>query len=119
MFGPCLDVEGFEPCLAPSGRDAYQILIDSLDALVCSGVIAPGARPGAELPAWSMVHGFAALVVEGALKLPPRERATAVGGAVRTLLAGLGADPALLPPMPEFPGVDPRAPAPKASRAAR
>jgi AcrR family transcriptional regulator len=119
MFGPCLEEEGFEPCLAPSGRDAYQILVDSLDALVAAGVVGPAARAGAELPAWSMVHGFAALVVEGALKLAPRERTAAVGLAVRTLLAGLGADPALLPAVPSLPPLDPRLPAPRPARAAR
>jgi AcrR family transcriptional regulator len=119
MFGPCLEEAGFEPGLSPSGRDAFQILVDSLDALVTARVIDPAARPGAELVAWAMVHGLAALVVEGAVDLSPRERSAAVAAAVRTMLAGLGADPVLLPAAAPAPIVDPRQPAEKPARAAR
>jgi AcrR family transcriptional regulator len=117
MFGPCLEAEGFAPCLSPSGRDAYQILVDALDALVAAGVVPAAARPGAELPAWSMVHGLSALLVDGALKLTVRERTGAMAAAARTLLLGLGADPALLPVTPAMPSLDPR-PAPGPGRAA-
>ena len=97
MFGPCLEEEGFAPGLAPSGRDAFQILVDVLDALVTAGAVDARARAGAEIAAWSGVHGMAALLVEGALPLPPRGRADAVRGLARTLLVGLGCDPALAP----------------------
>jgi hypothetical protein len=108
MFSPCLGEEGFEPCLAPSGRDAYQILIDALDALVAAGVVPAEARPGAELPAWAMVHGLSALVVDGALQLAGRERTAVIAATVRTTLAGIGADPSFLPPRQVLPALDPR-----------
>jgi AcrR family transcriptional regulator len=123
MFGPCYEVEDFRPGTAPSGRDAFQILIDTLDALVASGAIRAEARTGAELTAWSAVHGLASLIVFGALPLPARARQAATLTVGRTLLVGLGCDPAILPDAQPVP-VDPRRgqaeprPAP-AARAAR
>jgi AcrR family transcriptional regulator len=119
MFGPCIKEEGFCPGLSPSGRDAFQILVDTLDGLAATRVVSPAARPGAELVVWAMVHGFAALSVDGAVPLTARERSAAVAAGGRALLIGLGADPALLPALPALPGVDPRTPAPKPSRASR
>jgi AcrR family transcriptional regulator len=119
MFGPCIEEEGFCPGLSPSGRDAFQILVDTLDELAAARVVSPAARPGAELVVWSMVHGLAALSVDGALALGARERSAAVAAGGRALLIGLGADPALLPALPPLPGVDPRVPAPKPLRASR
>jgi hypothetical protein len=37
----------------------------TLDALVAEGVLEPARRPGAELKAWTVVHGFAALALDG------------------------------------------------------
>ncbi|MEY2667960.1 MAG: hypothetical protein RJA59_598 [Pseudomonadota bacterium] len=119
MFGPCIGEEGFCPGLSPSGRDAFQILVDTLDELAAAQVIPAAARPGAELVAWSMVHGLAALTVDGALPLTARERSAAVAAGGRAMLVGLGADPAVLPPLPSVPGVDPRVPAPRPARASR
>lgn len=97
MFGPCLEESWGVPGQPAPGRDAFQILMDVLDAMVATGVIDARARAGAEIAAWSGVHGLAALLVEGALPLPPRGRADAVRLMVRTLLLGLGGDPALAP----------------------
>lgn len=119
MFGPCIQVEGFAPGCAPSGRDSFQILVDALDALVASGAIDAGARPGAEVAAWSSVHGLAGLLVEGAIRLSPRERAAAVRGLVRTLHLGLGCDPALVPPPAGHVDADPRAAARRSPDARR
>jgi AcrR family transcriptional regulator len=110
MFGPCTHGEGFAPGCASSGRDAFQILVDTLDGLVAARLIDPAARAGAELTVWSSVHGLASLLVDGALELAPRERAWAVAAASRTLLAGLGADAGLLPAVMHGPSVDPRVP---------
>jgi len=98
MFGPCTLSEGFTPGCAPSGRDAFQVLVDTLDDLVRTGAIGARARAGAEIAAWAAVHGLAGLLVEGAVQLSPRERAAAIGGVSRIILLGLGCDPALLPP---------------------
>ncbi len=97
MFGPCQEEDGIVPGCASSGRDAFQILLDVLDELVAAGVIPARNRPGAEIAAWALVHGLAGLLVEGVLPLAPKERTAAFRGAARTLLLGLGCDPALVP----------------------
>lgn len=45
---------------------AFEILGGALDDLVSEGLLSPASRPGAELKAWTVVHGFASLVIEGA-----------------------------------------------------
>jgi AcrR family transcriptional regulator len=52
----------------PQGRTPYQLLSESLDALSDSGVLPPERRPGAEVLAWSTVHGFATLTIDGPLR---------------------------------------------------
>lgn len=55
-----------------SGRTPYQLLSDALDQMVVDGSLPPERRLHAEVPAWSAVHGFAMLVVQGPLReLPP------------------------------------------------
>ncbi|MFC7597272.1 TetR/AcrR family transcriptional regulator [Terrabacter sp. GCM10028922] len=55
-----------------SGRTPFQLLSDALDAMVDAGVMAAEQRPGAELLAWSAVHGMAMLALDGPLRdLPP------------------------------------------------
>jgi AcrR family transcriptional regulator len=107
MFGECYEEDGFQPGRAPSGRDAFQILLDTMDGLVAAGVISAKARVGAELVAWSGVHGLASLVVTGALPLPAKARQLAIRTVVRSAMLGLGCDPALLPGSEPL-SVDPR-----------
>jgi len=112
MFGPWCHGEVMEempPEAAPLGRDPYQILIDTLDGLVAAGAIGAAARVGAEVTAWSGVHGLAALLVDVALPLTPAMRTGATALLGRTLLAGLGCPPGLLgAPAPAHPIPDPR-----------
>lgn len=110
MFGPCMMEEGFAPGCAPSGRDAFQLLVDALDGLAAAGVVGPRERAGAEIAAWSGVHGLAALLVDGALQLSARERGEAVRAVTRSFLLGLGCDPALVPPAGGPVNADPRPP---------
>ncbi len=51
-----------------AGRDPFEILCDTLDGLVASGVLAADRRPGAEFLAWSSVHGMAMLALDGPLR---------------------------------------------------
>lgn len=108
MFGPCTEEEGFAPGCAPTGRNAFQILVDTLDGLVAAGVLHPEARDGAEITAWSVVHGLGALLVEGALPLSARERSQAIQLVTRTVLLGIGCDAALLPAPGARVDADPR-----------
>ncbi len=93
MFGPCKPGEDDLASLAEQGRDPYQILVDLLDGLVATGVVLPEARVGAELPVWSVVHGVASLLVDGAFTLSPGERHDALRHAGNMLLRGLGCSP--------------------------
>jgi AcrR family transcriptional regulator len=104
MFGPwCPEdaLEALAPEARPEGRDPYQILVEALDALVASGAVTPAARAGAEIAAWSSVHGLASLLVSESLPLGAAERAQALGLIQRTLLLGLGCAPELLGPPAE------------------
>ena len=51
-----------------AGLTPFQTLSVSLDDLVAVGALPPERRPGAELLAWSAVHGFAMLVLDGPLR---------------------------------------------------
>ncbi|MDN5795147.1 MAG: TetR/AcrR family transcriptional regulator [Intrasporangium sp.] len=50
------------------GRTPFQLLSDQLDAMVEVGALSAEQRPGAELLAWSTVHGLAMLALEGPLR---------------------------------------------------
>lgn len=45
--------------------DAYDVLTRSLDALAEAGEILPHTRPGAELVAWSALHGLTSMLIDG------------------------------------------------------
>lgn len=61
--------QAFSPLKAgPGGRTPFQLLGVALDELVEAGIMPADRRPGAELLAWSSVHGLAMLVLEGPLR---------------------------------------------------
>lgn len=98
MFGPwCQLAQGLPEDMATED-DPYLGLVQILDGLVAAGVIPPERRVGAELPCWSMVHGFASLLVEKGIELTPAERSASSANLSRTLLLGLGCDPSVTPP---------------------
>ena len=51
-----------------SGRTPFQLLGAALDDLVAAGVLPAAERPGADLLAWSAVHGLATLLLTGPLR---------------------------------------------------
>ena len=61
--GPMDDVD-----LATKMDAAFRYLIDGLDMLVEVGHLAPADRPFAEITAWSAVHGFSMLVIDGPMR---------------------------------------------------
>jgi len=68
MFSEC----GAECLSRPTGEapdvpkdTPWTLLGKSLDALVADKVLSPDRRPGAELKAWTVVHGFASLPLDG------------------------------------------------------
>lgn len=52
----------------PGGRTPFELLGDALDELVAAGGLAQDARQGADLLAWSAVHGLATLLLTGPLR---------------------------------------------------
>ncbi len=60
----------------PGGRTPFELLGGALDERVAAGGLAPELRPGADLVAWSAVHGLAMLVIDGPLRrLDPSQAA--------------------------------------------
>ena len=68
VFGPT--------CALDHGKDSehvepdavsYQVLCRALDDLETHGMLRAGAREGLDLVSWTMVHGFASLVLDGFL----------------------------------------------------
>jgi AcrR family transcriptional regulator len=106
-FGPAGLSKYFVPRGGPSGRRPYLLLMDALDGMAATGAIPAERRKGAELASWASMHGFATLVVDGALPLRPRARREALRVMVRVLMLGLGCDPALVPEGGAAPDVDP------------
>jgi AcrR family transcriptional regulator len=68
----------------------WELLGRSLDALVAEGVLPPERRAGAELKAWSVVHGFASLALAGHAAVPTGgELAMALESALEFAVRGL------------------------------
>ena len=65
-----------------SGLDPLETLGSALDELVATGLLPPERRPGAEFLAWSSVHGFAMLVIDGPLHEIPRADVEGIGARV-------------------------------------
>jgi len=61
-----------------TGLTPFQLLSARLDELVAVGALPPERRPGAEVMAWSAVHGLAMLTIEGPLRSLDAEQARAV-----------------------------------------
>lgn len=65
-----------------SGLDPFSLLSAALDKLVETGLLPPERRPAAEFLAWSAVHGFAMLVIDGPLHTIPRADLDGIGARV-------------------------------------
>ena len=77
----------------------YQLLSRALDALAADGLLPADRRPGAELKAWSVVHGFATLALTGQGRIPAgRQRHEALESTLEFATLGLCS-----PPLPRRP----------------
>jgi AcrR family transcriptional regulator len=73
-----------------TSRGPYALLSGVLDELVSCGVLEPGRRQGAEIPAWAVVHGLATLLVDGPLALlSPQEQQAAAERCADFVLNGI------------------------------
>jgi AcrR family transcriptional regulator len=70
-----------DPSLAGHrGRTAFQVVSSALDDLVDAGGLPESRRAGAELLAWSAVHGLATLLIDGPLHELDQDTAYQLGG---------------------------------------
>lgn len=60
----------------------FRALMDTLDAMVDAGALAPERRPLAEWACWSAVHGFADIAVHGPVRWQPDAVIDALAAAV-------------------------------------
>lgn len=92
LFRTVFSPEG--PVLPPEegeeGREPFVMLLSSLDELVEVGYLSPDHRPMAEVSAWSMVHGLAALLDGPLRNLPESEQDEAIVRSMVMLGHGLG-----------------------------
>ena len=58
---------GEDPADTTAWADPYEVLGQVLDEAQAAGVLDPRRRPGAEIGAWSAVHGVAGLLLDGPL----------------------------------------------------
>lgn len=65
-----------------TGLSPFELLSAALDALVQTGLLPVERRPAAEFLAWSAVHGFAMLVIDGPLHTVPRGDIDGIGARV-------------------------------------
>jgi AcrR family transcriptional regulator len=67
MFGPSCDHRFDDLADKEEHSVSYQVLCRGLDDLEARGLLRPGSREGLDLVAWTTVHGFASLVLDGFL----------------------------------------------------
>jgi AcrR family transcriptional regulator len=90
MFGECGASCRSAGAENPEAVTPWSLLGQSLDALVSDGFLRPERRPGAELKAWTVVHGFASLALDGLAAAPtPMERAAALEALLAFTVVGL------------------------------
>ncbi|MFE3192587.1 TetR/AcrR family transcriptional regulator [Nocardia sp. NPDC059240] len=69
--------------------DPHRILGQVLDEALAAGLMDPELRPGADIAAWSAVHGLAALLLDGSLPTSHREIDAAVSQVLGLVNRGL------------------------------
>lgn len=78
------------PHRSPATAPPFRMLVEALDTMVTAGVLDPRARPGAEWPCWSAVHGFAELAIHGPLRgLPAAELRALAERTVAAIVTGV------------------------------
>jgi AcrR family transcriptional regulator len=64
---PVAEQDRVDAGLPGDGVDPFEVLGDVLDQCQAAGLLDPRRRPGAEIAAWSAVHGLAGLLLDGPL----------------------------------------------------
>jgi AcrR family transcriptional regulator len=91
MFGPGSRMLEVGPEVAQSGHDSFQILLDGVSAGQRAGHVRAGDPLELALFAWSVVHGFALLVIDGLAPVPTEAFAPLAATMLRLSIEGTGA----------------------------
>jgi AcrR family transcriptional regulator len=73
----------------PEIGEPYEILREVLDQAQAADLLEPNRRPGAEIAAWSAVHGLANLLIDGPLSATPADVEFALGQVLGLVARGL------------------------------
>jgi AcrR family transcriptional regulator len=65
MFGPAVSDKSAYPELQEAGRESFEVLEDIVARCQQHGIVEPAGLEEKSYAAWSMVHGFATLVIDG------------------------------------------------------
>ncbi len=65
MFGPRTNQDAIPASTHAAGQESFQVLLDGVDAAQRAGIMRAGDTMELALYAWSVVHGFALLVIDG------------------------------------------------------
>ncbi|GAA4528882.1 TetR/AcrR family transcriptional regulator [Amycolatopsis samaneae] len=86
---------------SPVSPHPHDVLVAELDRLVDAGGLPASSRPGAEFVLWPALHGLAALLGDGMMRLEgSRDVGSQAERLVRAVLTGLGAEAPGFPDRP-------------------
>jgi AcrR family transcriptional regulator len=99
IFNGVLTKKHIPPELSQAGEAAYRTLRDVVVEGIARGDLRPGDPDQVSLACWSLVHGLATLLINGAIPVPPSAGAVRqlVTNLVRQLGVGIYAPPAVVP----------------------
>ena len=86
LFRTAFTVDVAKPAPGFHGPDGpHTMLVNEVEELIRLGFVGPEHRVGAEVAAWSLVHGLSLLMLEGPLaRLPQEEREAVVDQTLNT-----------------------------------
>jgi len=93
---PRLYAAAFAECPPPAREDnpsAWGLLAEALDALVATGAMPKGRRAGAEMVAWSAVHGVSTLLLSPLPTTAPRDRESVISQVLSGVMRSLQITP--------------------------
>lgn len=74
-----LEQAGTPEMAGKRGLTPFQLLSAALDEMSAAGILPPERRAGAEFLAWSAVHGFSMLLIDGPLRVLDQRQADVIG----------------------------------------
>jgi AcrR family transcriptional regulator len=91
MFGREISDRAAHPSLADAAAETFRLLVDAVAACQRAGLVRDDDPAELAVSAWSMVHGFASLLIDGQLAVAGRSGQELSETVARDLFLGLGA----------------------------